>query len=169
MEAHFLQAVINRFQFYKKLGDDTMAQLSFEELQKEPAHQINSVAIIVRHLHGNMRSRWTDFLTSDGEKSWRHRDSEFEGEYATKEALLEAWEAGWAIVFDALTSLQPEDVNKAVYIRKAPHTVMEAILRQLGHYSYHVGQIVYLGKLWKGDNWQSLSIPRGQSEQWRNQ
>jgi uncharacterized damage-inducible protein DinB len=167
MQEAFLQSAIQRFQIYKSLGERAMAQLSFDELQREVVHDSNSIGIIVRHLRGNMLSRWTDFLTSDGEKTWRHRDTEFEGQYASRATLEKAWEEGWACLFEALANLQPADMTRTIYIREEPHTVMEAIIRQLTHYSYHIGQVVLLAKHWKGEDWQSLSIPRGKSEEWR--
>ncbi|MFC4721850.1 DUF1572 family protein [Geojedonia litorea] len=164
MEHSYLQSVIKQFQYYKSLADKTIAQLNFEELQKEFAPDSNSISIIVKHMTGNMLSRWTNFLTEDGEKPWRHRDTEFEDTYTSKEELSAAWENGWNCVFKALETLKHEDLERIVYIRNQGHTVTEAINRQLAHYSYHVGQIVFLGKLIKGSDWQSLSIPKGQSE-----
>ena len=164
MENSFLTSAIKQFQYYKSLGDKTFEQLSFDDMQKEFAEDSNSISIIVKHLVGNMLSRWTNFLTEDGEKSWRHRDQEFEDTYLSKEDLLIAWEKGWNCVFNALTPLTVDHLEQIIYIRNQGHTVTEAINRQLPHYAYHVGQIVFLGKLLKGSQWKSLSIPKGKSK-----
>ena len=151
---------------YKELGDKAMTQVKDKDLFIEPAPGINSIAIIVQHLHGNMLSRWTDFLTSDGEKEWRRRDEEFEPIVENKTALMALWEAGWAVVFKAMESLHEDDLHRTIYIRNQPLSVLDAIQRQLTHYAYHVGQIVYLGKMAKGEDWQSLSIARGGSKKY---
>jgi len=164
MDNSFLTGSIKQFQYYKGLGDKTFEQLTFHELQEEFAEDSNSINIIVKHLVGNMLSRWTNFLTEDGEKSWRYRDQEFEDSYQSKDVMLSSWEKGWNCLFEALTSLTENDLGKIIYIRNQGHTVTEAIIRQLAHYAYHVGQIVFLGKLIKGNEWQSLSIPKGKSE-----
>lgn len=164
-ENQFLINVFKEFQGIKKLGDRTMEQLSYEELIWQPSSESNSIAIIVKHLSGNMISRWTDFLTSDGEKSWRNRDEEFEGTYSSKEELLAAWEKGWDVVFSTISSLKEEDVLKSITIRGEAHSVLQAIHRQISHYGYHIGQIVYVGKQVKNEQFTSLSIPRGYSEQ----
>ncbi|TXG39446.1 DinB family protein [Seonamhaeicola maritimus] len=160
----YLSSVIKQFRYYKSLSDKTIEALSFEELQKELMRDSNSVSIIVKHLVGNMRSRWTNFLTEDGEKSWRDRDSEFEDTFTSKDELVENWNNGWACLFNAIEASTVEDLERIVYIRNQGHTVTEAINRQLAHYSYHVGQIVFLGKLIKGEHWDSLSIPKGASK-----
>ena len=160
----FLSSSIKQFEYYKSLGDKTFEQLDFSEMQKEFAEDSNSISIIVKHMVGNMLSRWTNFMTEDGEKSWRHRDQEFEDTYQSKEDMLHAWEKGWDCVFNALTPLENDDLEKIIYIRNQGHTVTEAINRQLAHYAYHVGQIVFLGKLLKGSHWKSLSIPKGKSK-----
>ncbi len=160
---HFLPSIRKLFRYYEKLGARAMEQLSEAELHFRPDPEANNIATIVNHLHGNMRSRWTDFLTSDGEKTWRQRDAEFEDRLETKEAILSAWQDGWACVFDAVDHLQPEDLARTVYIRNEGHTVVEAVHRQLAHYSYHVGQLVFLAKHIRGAAWQSLSIPKGAS------
>ncbi len=134
-----------------------------KDIQWQYNSESNSVAIIVKHLVGNMLSRWTNFLSEDGEKEWRQRDSEFEYAYFSKEDMITAWEKGWDCVFNAITPLQDDDFERLVYIRNQGHTVTEAINRQLAHYSYHVGQIVFLGKMIKGNEWKSLSIPKGNS------
>ena len=163
MENSNLQNIIKQFKYYKSLGDKTMEQLTFAELKKEFAEDANSISIIAKHMVGNMLSRWTNFLTEDGEKTWRQRDSEFEDTYNSKEELISEWNKGWGCLFDALKSLKEEDLQNIIYIRNEGHTVIDAINRQLAHYPYHVGQIVFLGKLIKGKNWQSLSIPKGKS------
>lgn len=163
----FLADCRKRFQYYKSLGDKTFAQLPSQEgLFWEPSAGANSMAIIVQHLYGNMLSRWTDFLTTDGEKTWRERDAEFEPLEKDPGMILDKWEKGWACLFAALDGLTPAHLGQTIYIRSEPLTVADAILRQLAHYPYHVGQIVYLGKCLAGQDWASLSIPKGQSAQY---
>lgn len=162
----YLISVIKQFEYYKSLGDKTFEQLTFEELKKEFVTDSNSIAIIVKHLSGNMLSRWTNFLTEDGEKTWRQRDSEFEDAFYSKEELIAHWDKGWKCLFDAIKPLNENDLERIIYIRNEGHTVAEAINRQIAHYSYHVGQIVFLGKLLIGENWQSLSIPKGHSSKY---
>ncbi|WP_111307591.1 DUF1572 family protein [Confluentibacter sediminis] len=164
MSSSFLTSAIKQFEYYKSLGDKTFNQLTFKELQKEFIEDSNSISIIVKHMVGNMLSRWTNFLTEDGEKEWRQRDAEFEDTYKSKEELITDWDKGWCCLFHALNELTATDLERIVYIRNQGHTVMEAINRQLSHYPYHVGQIVFLGKLIKGNQWQSLSIPKGNSK-----
>ncbi len=159
----YKESVIKQFQYYKMLGDKTFEQLENKDIQWQYNSESNSLAIIVKHLVGNMLSRWTNFLSEDGEKEWRQRDSEFEYAYFSKEDMITAWEKGWDCVFNAITPLQDDDFERLVYIRNQGHTVTEAINRQLAHYSYHVGQIVFLGKMIKGNEWKSLSIPKGNS------
>ena len=138
-----------------------MAQLSDEQLLAAPSHHLdNTIALLVKHLVGNMLSRWTDFFTSDGEKENRNRDGEFEGNYNNRTELMEAWERGWNCLFSVIDTLQPNQLQRIVYIAKEPNTVVEAINRQLAHYAYHVGQLVFLAKFYKTDSWQSLSIPK---------
>ena len=161
---NYLESVTKQFQYYKMLGDKTITQLEDKDLFWQYNAESNSIAIIVNHLWGNMLSRWTDFLTSDGEKDWRQRDLEFEDMIKTRQQLLEKWNAGWQCLFNALASLNSTNFDTIIYIRNQGHSVMEAINRQLAHYSYHVGQIVFLGKMIKGENWQSLSIPKGASK-----
>jgi hypothetical protein len=160
----YLSSCIKRFSEYKTLGDKTFAQLTDEQLHVQPNAASNSIAVIIQHLHGNMLSRWTNFLTEDGEKSWRKRDEEFEVQSSSKLELLALWEEGWKVVLNTLASLTEQDLSKTITIRLQPLTVMDAINRQLAHYSYHVGQIVYLGRWMKDGEWQSLSIPKGGSE-----
>jgi hypothetical protein len=159
----FLKDTIKRFNYYKELGDKTFAQLTEAHFFEEPVKDSNSIAVIVQHMYGNMLSRWTNFLTEDGEKEWRKRDAEFEPMQLSKADILSFWEEGWTCFLDTLNSLTEEDLLKTITIRTEPLLVYDAILRQLAHYPYHVGQIVYLGKIFKGDNWVSLSIPRGKS------
>lgn len=165
MEDTLLLTAIKQFSYYKDLGERTMNQVSDESLFWHPHEESNSIAVIVKHLWGNMLSRWTDFLTSDGEKEWRRRDEEFIGDLTTREEVMEKWNAGWACVFQALEGLTEEDLPHIVYIRNQGHSVTEAILRQLAHYAYHVGQIVYIGKVLAGEKWKSLSIPRNKSSE----
>lgn len=163
MIPNYLSDAKARFAYYKLLGDQTFAQVADEALFMQHHADSNSMAMIVKHLWGNMLSRWTDFLTTDGEKDWRDRDTEFENDITTRQELLEKWEAGWKCLFDALDSLTTEDLPREVRIRNEVHSVLEAINRQLAHYPYHVGQIVFIGKLAQGENWASLSIPKGDS------
>ena len=161
MENALLSGIIKQFIYYKTVGDKTFEQLKFEEMTIQYNKESNSISIIVKHMVGNMLSRWTNFLSEDGEKPWREREQEFEATYTTKDELITSWEAGWKCLFDAIAPLNDEDLEKIIYIRNEAHTVAEAIFRQLGHYSYHIGQIAYLGKMIKGEDWISLSIPKG--------
>lgn len=163
MKTDFLNSVIKQFEYYKLLGDKTISQLSDHELLWQYNIESNSIATIVKHLHGNMMSRWTDFLTTDGEKVWRKRDEEFDNDLTSKEIVLKCWNEGWDCFLKTLKSLSENDLEKIIYIRNQGHTVVEAINRQLAHYPYHVGQIVFIGKMILNDKWQSLSIPRGNS------
>jgi uncharacterized damage-inducible protein DinB len=165
----YIESSIKQFEYYKSLGDKTFDQLTFEELQNEFTKDSNSIAIIVKHIVGNMLSRWTNFLTEDGEKKWRMRDEEFVDSFHTKEELLSTWNKGWDCLFNAIKPLKTEDLERIIYIRNQGHTVVEAINRQMMHYAYHVGQIVFLGKLTKGNNWQSLSIPKGKSKDYNQE
>ena len=163
MKTDYLNSVTKQFEYYKLLGDKTIAQLPNDKLFWQYNQECNSIAINVKHLHGNMLSRWTDFLTSDGEKEWRNRDAEFDNDALTKDAIVKLWEDGWKCFLDTLKSLKEDDLEKIIYIRNQGHTVTEAINRQLAHYPYHVGQMVFIGKMILNENWQSLSIPRGNS------
>ena len=160
METTHISCVHKQFKYYKSLGDKTFEQLTFEELNYQPHEDSNSISIIVKHMVGNMLSRWTNFLTEDGEKAWRERDKEFEASYTTKQQLTTEWEKGWKCLFEAIESLEDRDFETIIFIRNEGHTAAEAMFRQLGHYSYHVGQITYLGKLIKESQWKSLSIPK---------
>lgn len=158
-----LEDSLTLFRYYKNLAERAMAQVTDEQLQAVLDGEMNSIAVIVKHMAGNMRSRWIDFLTSDGEKPNRDRDSEFVDPPLTREALLSMWEQGWQSLFGALEPLSEEDMSRTVTIRGEPHSVMQAINRQIAHYSYHCGQIVMLAKHFKHDEWKSLSVPRKQS------
>lgn len=164
MTDNYLESVRKQFEYYKMLGDKTFLQVADDKLFWQYNANSNSIATIVKHLWGNMLSRWTDFLTSDGEKEFRDRDAEFENDVKSREELLNKWNEGWACLFNALNSLTPADLHKIVYIRNQGHTVTEAINRQLAHYPYHIGQIVYLGKMLAENDWVSLSIPKGNSQ-----
>ena len=160
---NFLSSCIKQFHYYKSLGDKTFAQLSEAQLFWQLNDSSNSIALIVKHLSGNMLSRWTDFLTTDGEKENRNRDAEFENSWTNSQEVIENWNLGWACLFQAIEALEDKDLQQLIYIRNQGHTVMEAILRQLAHYPYHIGQIVYIGKMCADENWTSLSIPKGHS------
>lgn len=153
-----------QFAFYRQLGQAAMDQLSFQELVRDDEAGSNSIAVIVKHLAGNMRSRWTELLTTDGEKPWRNREDEFAADFADRAALQAAYDAGWTTLETTLGELRPDQLSEIVYIRNEGHTVFEAINRQLAHYGYHVGQIVLLAKQIRGADWKSLSIPRGASQ-----
>jgi uncharacterized damage-inducible protein DinB len=161
--ASYLADSIRVLHSYKHLAERAMAQVPDDALTTTLDVESNSIAIIVKHMTGNMRSRWTDFLTTDGEKPDRNRDTEFESPAATRDQLTAQWEAGWRYVFDALASLTDADLGRTVLIRNEPHSVTQAINRQIAHYSYHVGQIVFLAKHFASANWTSLSVPRGKS------
>ncbi|WPR70963.1 DUF1572 family protein [Flavobacterium sp. NG2] len=160
----YLESVKKQFLYYKTIGEKAMEQLEPQQLLFQTNEDTNSIATIVKHISGNMLSRWTDFMTTDGEKEWRNRDGEFENDLDSKAAVLEAWNKGWDCLFGTLNSLQPEDLTKIIYIRNEGHTVIEAINRQLAHYPYHVGQIIFYAKELKKTPWDSLSIARNKSE-----
>jgi hypothetical protein len=165
----YLKVVVERFKSVKTLGDKTIEQLSEQDIHWTYNQESNSVAVIVKHLSGNMISRWTDFLTSDGEKENRNRDEEFIDDISSKSELMRVWEKGWNVLIDTLTGLKEEDLLKTIKIRGEKHFVLEAIERQMTHYAYHVGQIVYIGKQLKDSEWKTLSIPRGKSEDYRKE
>ncbi|HBT72515.1 MAG TPA: DUF1572 domain-containing protein [Lysinibacillus sp.] len=160
----YLQVVQKRFNNVKEQGDKALAQLEEAQLHWAYNEESNSIAVIVKHVSGNMISRWTDFLTTDGEKSTRNRDDEFMDSLHTKEAMLVAWEKGWQVFLDALASLTESDLQRYVTIRGEQLAVIDAIERQMAHYAQHVGQIIYIAKQVKGSAWQTLSIPKGQSQ-----
>jgi hypothetical protein len=159
----YLSDSLSLFRYYKKLGERALAQVADDQLFYAQDEECNSIAIIVKHLAGNMRSRWTDFLTTDGEKPGRNRDSEFEDPPKDREELMRNWEEGWACLLETLESLKDLDLRKRVMIRGEAHSVMQAINRQLCHYAYHVGQIVLIAKQRRKGDWTSLTVPRGKS------
>ncbi|AWM14490.1 DUF1572 domain-containing protein [Flavobacterium sp. NRK F10] len=161
---NYTESVYKQMLYYKALAEKAMEQISEEQLFVSYNDNSNSIALIIKHLAGNMLSRWTDFLTSDGEKEWRNRDAEFENDINSKEAVMALWNKGWNVFLDTLKSLKPDDLSKIVYIRNQGHTVVDAINRQLAHYPYHVGQIVFCAKLLKETEWNSLSIPKNRSK-----
>lgn len=163
IDESYLESVKKQFLYYKMLGEKAIEQLEPEQLFVSVNEDTNSIATIIKHISGNMLSRWTDFLTSDGEKEWRNRDSEFENDLQSKEEVLEIWNKGWDCLENALNSLKPEQLSDIIYIRNEGHTVIEAINRQLAHYPYHVGQIVFYAKQLKKSSWESLSIPKNKS------
>ncbi len=160
MTTNFIAAAKKQFLSYKEIAEKTFLQLSDDQLFYQFNEECNSIAMIVQHLWGNMRSRWTDFLTTDGEKPWRQRDAEFEPWIADRPTLIKIWEEGWDYLFSALDSLTNDDLPKVITIRNQEHTVIDAIDRQLAHYSYHIGQMVYIGKMLVDRDWKSLSIPK---------
>lgn len=160
---NYLDSVRKLFRYYQSLGEKSIAQLNETQIHWQPDEHTNSIAIIVKHIVGNQLSRWTDFLTADGEKTWRNREGEFENTIKDKADLLAQWNKGWQCLFEAIDPLTEADMNTLVYIRNEGHTITEAINRQLGHYAYHVGQIVFLAKMMQADQWHSLSIPKGDS------
>lgn len=164
MKTPVLPFIIKQFVYYKHLGDRCFEQLSHSDLFWQVNPSSNSIAMIVKHLSGNMLSRWTDIFTTDGEKSWRERDAEFNNDIQNAEQLKDLWNSGWHKLFETLESLSEKDLNKFIYIRNQKHTVLQAIERQLAHYPYHLGQIVYIGKMIQQDNWQALSIAKNQSK-----
>jgi len=167
---NFISSTKKQFAYYKSLGDKSFAQLTEEDLFKQANQQSNSIAVIVNHMHGNMMSRWTDFLSTDGEKDFRQRDQEFESIIKTEAQMLHKWEEGWATVMQAIDSLNPDNIDTVVYIRNQGHTIVEAAQRQLCHYAYHVGQIVFYAKVLKEDGaFTSLSIPKGDSKKYNQE
>lgn len=166
MPTHYLTSVRKQFDYYKLLGEKTFAQVPDVKLFWQYNEESNSIAITVKHLWGNMISRWTDFRTSDGEKEWRNREAEFDADIKSRMELLAKWEEGWQCLFAALDPLEEKDLAEEIYIRNMGHTITEAINRQLAHYAYHIGQIVYIGRMIKGSEWESLSIPRGKSSEY---
>ena len=165
----YIESIKKRFLYYKSTGEKAIQQLTEEQLFDKPSPESNSIAIIVNHLHGNMLSRWTNFYTEDGEKEWRNRDAEFENEILSEKELKEKWDEGWACVFGVIDELTITDLQKKVFIRSEKHSVIDAINRQLTHYSYHIGQIVYIAKFYKDKQWASLTIPKGKSKEFNRQ
>lgn len=169
MSVDYISSIKSQFEYYKLLGEKTFAQLSDEQLFWTYNEESNSIAIIVKHLWGNMLSRWTDFYTSDGEKEWRKRDEEFIHSIQDRAALLKLWNEGWDCLFAVINNLKEDDLSKIIYIRNQGHTVTEAINRQLAHYPYHIGQIVFIGKMITNKQWYSLSIPKGESKNYNQE
>ena len=169
MKTDYLNSIKKQFEMYKVLGEKAMAQVPDDKLFWQYNDDSNSIATIVKHISGNMLSRWTDFLTTDGEKEWRNREAEFDSDIKSRDALMALWNEGWACLFTAVDQLTEEDLERIVYIRNMGHTVTEAINRQLTHYPYHVGQIVFIAKMTCGNNWASLSIPRGDSQKYNEE
>lgn len=169
MDRSYLDSVKKQFAYYKMLGEKAMLQIPDEALFWQYNEDSNSIAVIVNHICGNMLSRFTDFLTADGEKSWRNRDAEFENIFTTRNAMMERWDTGWNLLYATLADLDEEQLENVVFIRKEPHTVTEAINRQLAHYPYHIGQIVYIAKMAASKNWESLSIPKNKSGEYNRQ
>lgn len=165
MEDNYLKSVKLQFEYYKTLGEKTFDQLNEDELFWQFNEESNSIAVIVNHLWGNMKSRWTDFLTSDGEKEWRNRDLEFEPIIKSKTALLEKWYDGWNCLFEALNAVNKDNFHSEIFIRNQRHSIVEALNRQMMHYANHIGQIVYIGRMVKGPAWKSLSIAKGKSKE----
>jgi hypothetical protein len=159
----YLESVKKQFLYYKTLGEKAIEQLEPEQLFISTNQDTNCIALIVKHLSGNMLSRWTDFLTTDGEKEWRNRDGEFENDFLSKEEVIASWDKGWNCFLEALTGIKTEQLTTIIYIRNEGHTVLEAINRQLAHYAYHIGQIVFYAKELKKSDWKSLSITRNKS------
>jgi hypothetical protein len=162
----FISAIINAFEANKRLADRAVEQVPDDELHTALDVNTNSIAVIMKHVAGNLLSRWTDFLTTDGEKPWRNRDGEFEDTFGGRKEVLEYWERGWACLFATLKSLKPEDIEKTVVIRGEPHSVPLALARSLGHTCYHAGQIVQVARIHAGEKWNTLTIPRGGSEEY---
>jgi hypothetical protein len=169
MQDSFLRDCIKRFEYYKSLGDKTFEQLEEKDFFFKPSPDSNSIAIIIQHLYGNMLSRWTNFLTEDGEKEWRKRDAEFEEMQMSKQDLLSFWNEGWNCLLTTLKNLKPGDLTKTIHIRTEPLVVYDAIIRQMAHYPYHVGQVVTLGKMIRDKDFKSLSIPKGESNRFNQQ
>ncbi len=165
----FLDSYLKRSSYYKELGDKTFEQLTDADFYAQVNAESNSIAIIIQHLAGNMLSRFTNFLTEDGEKEWRNRDTEFEEQHLTKEQLLNKWNEGWNCFLLTVMSLTEDDLQKTITIRSESLSVIDALNRQLAHYPYHVGQIVYIGRMRKADQWKSLSIPKGKSDEFNSQ
>jgi hypothetical protein len=156
----YIDSVINRMNSYKVLGEKTFDQLAEEDFHYSPNEESNSIAVIIQHMSGNMLSRWTNFLEEDGEKEWRHRDTEFEIHPLTKQELLEIWNKGWTCMFSTLQALSDQDLERTIRIRHELMPAVDAINRQLAHYPYHVGQVIYIAKMIKNEQWKSLTIPR---------
>ena len=166
---NYLGSMKRQFLFYKDLAEKAIEQVSDEKLFWQFNDDSNSISIVVKHLSGNMISRWTDFFTTDGEKENRNRDSEFENNVKSREELIKVWNKGWDCFLNTLNKIKTDDLEKIIYIRNQGHTVMEALNRQLAHYSYHIGQIVFIAKMTKNNDWKSLSIPKNKSNDYNSE
>lgn len=164
-----LDGTIQLFRYYKSLTEKSIDQIDDQHIHDSPDPNQNSIAILMKHLAGNMISRWTNFRTEDGEKPWRDRETEFVDDFESAEDLIAYWEKGWGVLFDALDSVQEDELDSIIYIRNESHELIEAIERHLAHVSYHTGQIVYIAKIFAGDSWQSLSIPKGKTEEYNRE
>lgn len=169
LASEYLKSAVTRVGYYKSLGEKAMAQLADEDFHFSPVEGSNSICVIIQHMSGNMLSRWTNFLTEDGEKSWRSRDKEFNAINYTRKEIMELWEKGWACFLEAVHTLAEEDLLKTIHIRTEPLLVIDAINRQLAHYPHHVGQIVYIAKMIRKEGFQSLSIEKGKSDQYNQE
>jgi len=169
LATEYLSTVIRRLKYYKDLGDKTFAQIADSDFHYQSNDASNSIAVIIQHMSGNMLSRWTNFLTEDGEKEWRQREDEFDVHDYSRQQLMEIWEKGWDCFLHTVKELTEEDLLKTVYIRGEPLSAIDAINRQLAHYPYHIGQIVYLGRMLRNEEWKSLSIPKGGSDNYNQQ
>jgi len=168
LAALYIDATIDAFQANRKLADKAIGQLSDEQLRTAIDPEVNSIAVIMKHVAGNLISRWTDFLTTDGEKPWRNRDDEFVDSFQNRREILDRWELGWSCLFRAIHGLKPDDLTKTVVIRGVPHSAPLAIQRSLGHTCYHCGQIVQAARVLAGDRWTTLTIARGESQQFND-
>lgn len=166
---NYIKSVVFEFERYKALGNKTFEQLEEKDIHWTYSESDNSIAIIVKHLVGNMLSRWTNFLTEDGEKAWRNRENEFQNPYSSKIEMIDAWEKGWQCLFTALSLINAENFHLQIKIRNEAHTIYEAVNRQLAHYANHIGQIVFIGKMIQGNEWISLSIPKGKSSEFNKE
>lgn len=164
-----LQGIRKQFEYYRMLADKTILVLSQDELNSRVNEESNSIAVIMRHITGNLLSRFTDFFTTDGEKEWRNRDDEFEFKYYDRHEIISNWDRAWNVLFSTIDSINDHNINSIVKIRNQDHTVAEALYRQLAHYPYHIGQIVFIGKMIKNKDWESLSIPRNQSNNYNQE
>ncbi|MNY02677.1 DinB superfamily protein [compost metagenome] len=163
--SNYLTSILHQFRYYRSVGEKSIDQLDEQSIHWQYNDDSNSIATIIKHIAGNSLSRWTDFLTTDGEKEWRNRDDEFEDTTYTKTEMMALWNRGWDCLFSAIEPLNEADLSKTVYIRGEAHTVVEAINRQLAHLPYHIGQIVFIAKMLAGKNWNSLTIPKGKSKE----
>lgn len=164
-----LNGSVRLFKYYKVMTEKTVVQLTDEELHHTPSAELNSIAVLMKHISGNMISRWTNFRTEDGEKPWRNREGEFYDDINSRKELIDHWEKGWNVLFDSLNSIENDEINDIIYIRNEGHTILEAVERHLAHVAYHTGQIVMLAKWMRGDGWETLSIPKGKTEEFNQE